>query len=224
MSGIVIAVAVVAAGGAAIYVGSKVKRQVEKAKDFYHQIQKVTDDTMYTPRTLSGSEGLMLTRIVKDFPEFNKDVTRQIVRGTLSTYFAILNERSGTHRLDKTCTDALIHEVEGIAVNESAQYYDIQIHKVVISDYRKNGEEAVITWQAAVGYRRNEKAMAQYVYEIKYVYYLAENNDGENVSLICKHCGAEISTLGEKVCEYCGAEINASVERTWKINKIYKAR
>jgi hypothetical protein len=217
-------VLVIIAGGVVVYIGAAINRQVGKAKQLYKQIQSVTDETMHTPRTLSGSEGLMLTRLSKDFPEFNADVARQIVSGALTNYFAILNSRSGTSRLESSCTDAFISELEGILMTDATVYNNVKVHRVVISDYRKTGEEAVITYQAAVEYERNQKALAQFVYEIKYVYYLSEDSDGENASLVCQYCGAPISTLGEKVCEFCGAEIKASVERTWKINKIYKAR
>jgi hypothetical protein len=166
----------------------------------------------------------MVMRLKKDFPEFDTEIARQTVSSALTNYFAILNERSGTARIEKCCTDAFIKELEGTVMTDSTVYNNPRTHKIVISDYRRTGEDAVITFQAAVEYERNKKALAQYVYEIKYVYYLAENADGENVSLQCEYCGAPISTVGAKVCEFCGSEIFASVERTWKINKIYKAR
>lgn len=201
-----------------------IKRQIGKASRLIDQIQAVTDETSSTPRTLSGSEGLMLMRIKKDFPEFNADVARQIVIGALSKYFAVLNERSGTDRLADCCTDAFIIDLEGQLVNGVRSFSGAKIHKAVISDYRKTFGEAVVTFQAAVEYRPEGKALMQYVYEVKYVYYLSEDNEGENASLICSYCGAPISTVGTKVCEYCGAEIQASVERTWKINSICKIR
>lgn len=224
VTAVIILISVIIAAVAVGRVVNAVNRQIGKAKSLYDQIQRVTDETAHTPRTLSGSEGLMLMRIKKDFPEFNADVTRQIVSGALTKYFAILNERSGVSQLEDCCTDAFIIELEGLIVNDATVYNNARIHKVVISDYRKIAEEAVITYQAAVEYRREGKELAQYVYEIKYVYYLGENDDGENTSLTCRYCGAPVSTLGGKVCEYCGAEIYASVERTWKVNKIYKAR
>lgn len=201
-----------------------VNRSVRNVSGLLTQIEKVTDDNMHTPKSLSNCESVMLIRIQRDFPEFNVQIARQVVNGTISKYFAVLNDRRGASGLRDTCTDAFVSETEGQIVTNQTRYEDVKIHKTVISDYRRSNEEAVITFQSAIQYRYNDKALMQFVYETHYAYYLSENDAGENVSLICSNCGAEIDTLGVKICEYCGAEIMASVERTWKINKILRTR
>ena len=44
------------------------------------QIKAATEETAKTPATLSGSEGLMKIRIAKDFPEFDAEIARKIVK------------------------------------------------------------------------------------------------------------------------------------------------
>ncbi|MCD8096336.1 MAG: hypothetical protein LUE12_09480 [Ruminococcus sp.] len=200
-----------------------VKRQLRNASSLINQISAVTEQTQTTPRTVSGSEGMMKVRLSKDFPEFNADIAREIVTNALSAYFASFNAHRVSASLEDCTTNAFLGELEMEVLADSV-FKDVRIHKTVISDYRKTGEEAVITWQSAVEYSTDKMALAQYVYETRYVYYLAENAQGENESLICEYCGAPIKSLGEKVCEYCGAQISASVERTWKINKIKRTR
>ena len=63
---------------------------------------------------------------------------------------------------------------------------------------------------------------AQHIYEADYSYYLSMGIEGENASLICQFCGAPVDTAGS-VCPYCGSEIHSSVERTWKVSRIYHA-
>lgn len=209
--------------GAAAIAGKVIHDKLSGVRDVINQIQQVTDDTMHTPKTLSGSEGVMLMRIQRDFPDFNVHVARSVVNGAISGYFAVLNERRNADRLNDCATDAFISEVDGYIATNSTKYESLRIHNTVISDYRKLRDEAVITWQSAIEYVPDGKSLMQYVYEIKYVYYLsADNSDGEGSAMICPYCGAPITTVGEsKYCEYCGAGIEeASIERTWKVSAI----
>lgn len=227
--GTIIVIILVVCGAAfgiamAVSVTRFVKGKLSRAKSLLEQIEKATEETAYTPRTLTGTESIVRPKILRDFPEFDIEAARQIVTSVLSKYFVILSERTGTAQIEDKCTDAFINELESVLMNESKVYSNSKVHRVVISDYRKRSDEAVITFQAAVQYQFQGKLMTQYVYEVKYIYYLAEGDNGENASLICSHCGAEISTVGAKVCEYCGASVQASVERTWKVNNIIKLR
>lgn len=209
---------------AVIYLIKYVKSQIRKARKFVDHISAVTEENMRTPLTLSNNESLMLMRIKKDFPEFNADIAKQTVMAAVADYFALLNNGTGIERLRPVCTAAFVNELEGVMINGTQKFNELKCHKTVISDYRKNGEEAVITYQTALEYALENKALSQHIYETKYVYYLSLDNEGENSSLVCKNCGAPIGTLEEKVCEYCGAQINASIERTWKVNTIHKTR
>ena len=207
-----------------VKIANFVKETKRKANQFMSMMKSVTEENERTPKPLSGSEAVMKQRILRDFPEFDVEHARQIVASVLSQYFAILNSRSGVSALRDRCTDAFVDELEAKIQNEDVKYDNFRLHKTVISDYRTTNSEAVVTYQAAVEYQLKEKTISQHVYEIKYIYYLSENDQGENVSLRCPNCGGEISSLGQKVCEYCGAAIEASIERTWKVNKIIKTR
>ena len=207
-----------------VKIANFVKETKRKANQFMSMMKSVTEENERTPKPLSGSEAVMKQRILRDFPEFDVEHARQIVASVLSQYFAILNSRSGVSVLRDRCTDAFVDELEAKIQNEDVKYDNFRLHKTVISDYRTTNSEAVVTYQAAVEYQLKEKTISQHVYEIKYIYYLSENDQGENVSLRCPNCGGEISSLGQKVCEYCGAAIEASIERTWKVNKIIKTR
>lgn len=186
-------------------------------------INIATEQTASTPKSITECEGMMLEKIKCDFPEFNPDIAREIVNSVIYKYFAALDEGCYIREVRDRCTEAFCDFADQQALDNERCYGDIKIHKTRITDYHKKLEEAVITFQTALEYSRHGETN-QCVYETKYVYYLAENDAGENVSLLCKNCGAAISNVGMKFCEYCGAEIQASVERTWKVNKITKIR
>ncbi len=207
-----------------IKIANFVKEVKQKAGRIVKALDAATEENARTPKPISGSDALMRKRILHDFPEFNAEQARQIVSGVLSQYFTILNNGGGTSVLRDRCTDAFADELEARIAHENTKYNDFRLHKTAISDYRRTGSDAVITYQAAVEYKLDGKLLSQHVYEINYIYYLSENDEGENISLICPNCGGEISSVGQKVCEYCGAAIEASIERTWKVNKIVKTR
>ena len=198
------------------------------AKKLVNSIQKATDETASTPRTLSGVEDLMKQRILRDFPDFNFNVCKQMIDSAVAGYFSVLNTREGTDKLKKISTPSFINELLGEMQTNKYTFENVTIHKTVISDYRKLNDEAVVTYQSAVGYNRKGKGTMQYVYQSKLVYYLSEDNDAGVQTLVCEYCGAPIDVVGShKVCKYCGGEIsirNVAAERAWKVNKVAKYR
>lgn len=200
------------------------------AKKFVGEIKKVTDETANTPRTLSGVEDLMRSRILKDFPDFNFNVCREMIDSAVTSFFSVLNTNGaeGIDKLKKISTPSFMNEVLALTETEDIVYENVTLHKTVISDYRKLNDEAVVTYQSAVGYNRRGKGTMQYVYQSKLVYYLSEDNAGGAETLVCEYCGAPIDVVGShKVCKYCGGEIsirNVAAERAWKVNKVAKLR
>ena len=208
----------------AVYIIHEIKSGLGSSENLIRQISEATEEAARTPLTISGAEGMYSARIKKDFPEFNFDIASQTVTNVLAKYFNVLNTDISDQELLFSCTKSFVGELEARKQMEDIFYDKFHIHKVAISDYRKTNEEAVITYQAAVEYQLSGKMMSQHVYTIKYVYFLEYGADGENVSLRCQHCGAPIDNVGLKVCPYCDCAIEASVERTWKVNKIEKLR
>lgn len=221
---------------AAVFVGVKVRKFYIKAREAARDIKRVvkdiqmaTDETATTPRTLSGVEDLMKQRILKDFPDFNFNVCKQMIDGAITDFFAVLNNAQDvTAKMEKNCTPSFIAEVRGQIATNKTVYENVRIHRTVISDYRKLRDEATVTYQSAVEYKRKGKSLMQYVYESKLVYYLSDENAAGVETLHCTYCGAPIDVVGEnKVCRYCGAEIsirNVASERAWKVNKVAKLR
>lgn len=216
-----------------IIVGRKiarsVKAKVNKAKEIIDQIQKVTDETATTPKTLSGVEDLMKQRILKDFPDFNFDVCREMVSSAIVNYFNVLNNKDdGLDSLRGTCTPSFVNEVQGESAVNTTVYDGVRVHKTVISEYRRNRDESIVTYQSAVEYARRGKGLMQYVYQTKLVRYLTEDNAAGVLTLRCPYCNAPVESVGEnKTCIYCGSAILAEIvtaEKVWRVNKIAKLR
>ncbi len=201
----------------------KLIRKMNFASSTMKMIKDASENEMKTPRNLSGSDSMFMMRIGKDFPEYNNKVAKGIVTSVLFKYFGILNGDAITSVISDNCTSAFISELNSISEFNSKKYNKVKIHKSIISDYKKNNQEATILYQLAVEYITGQNnLLSQHVYEVDYTYYLAYGDSGENESLVCSHCGAAISNLGHKVCEYCDTEIQSSIERTWKVSAIRK--
>lgn len=209
-------------------ISRSVKAKINKAKEIIGQIQQVTDETATTPKTLSGVEDLMRQRIKKDFPEFNFDVCREMVSSAIINYFTVLNTKGDASGLSSTCTPSFVAEVQGLVATDSTIYDNVKVHKTVISEYRKQSEEAVVTYQSAIEYARKGKGLMQYVYQTKLVYYLSDDNAAGVLTLRCQFCNAPVDVIGEnKTCRYCGSALLTDFvasERVWRVNKISKLR
>ncbi|MCD7773819.1 MAG: zinc ribbon domain-containing protein [Ruminococcus sp.] len=187
-------------------------------------IQQADDEQMMTPKTVSGAEPVYRQMIARDFPEFNLELARSYISGALSEFFhAKATRNAGVLRDNCTAQycDALQSQFnnEKLTNKPAENYTNIKVHRVVVSNYLRNGEEAQITFEAAVGYALNGRP-SQHKYKANYTYFLSYGARGENESLKCSNCGAPIESIGVKVCPYCSEVIEASVERTWKITDI----
>ncbi len=205
-----------------------VRSAAKSTKDLVDTIKKVTDETATTPRTVSGSEPMMLARIKRDFPDFNVEVGREMVKNAITYYFAALNgDPPDMMQLENVCTHALAGEILALPRSDSMEYDRLKIHKIVVSNYVKRSSNATVTYQAALEYQRPKKSLMQYVYESELEYYFSEDNEGAVTVARCSYCGGELEEKGGKLyCKYCGSpvETKMSEERWWRVNSITKAR
>lgn len=223
---------VVAGLGVGIYVIVNIviaiRRTAESTKDLVNTIKKATDETATTPRTISGMEPAILQRVKRDFPDFNMEVGREMVRNAITYYFAALNgDPPDMRKLENVCTHALAGEILSLNSSDSIQYDMFRIHKIAASNYVKRASNATITFQAAVEYKRPNKNLMQYVYESELEYYFSEDNEGAVSVARCNYCGGELEERGGKLyCKYCGSPVESklSEERWWRVNSVTKAR
>lgn len=199
---------------------NKIRAAVRPYGQILQAIKDADDSQMRTPKSLSGTEPVHRDKLNKDFPEMNIDVAKTIISNFLSEYFAALSD-GNIDRIKEDCSSQLCDKIIANAKTNRITYSDVKVHRVVVSDYKKNNKEATITFQAAVQYVSSRtKKISQEKYLVLYSYYLDYGDEGENASLVCPYCGAPIDTIGMKVCPYCDNAIEASIVRTWKITDV----
>lgn len=219
-------------GGIGLYIAVSVARFLKKTadntSDLIKTIKQVTDETATTPRTISGMEPAIIQRVKRDFPDFNIEVGREMVKNAITYYFAALNgDPPDMRQLESVCTHALAGEILSLNGSDSIEYDMMRIHKIAASNYVKRTANATITFQAAVEYKRPNKSLMQYVYESELEFYFSEDNEGAVTVARCNYCGGELEEKGGKLyCKYCGSPVESkmSEERWWRVNSVSKAR
>ena len=181
------------------------------------------EEQMTTPKSLSAIESVLEPKIRKDFPEFNFELSKTHIKNFFISYLESMSS-GDTEDIEKYCSKQFKEAVISQAKSSKVSYKNIIVHKVVISAYRRDGEEAVIEYQLAAQYNaNNSQKTSQEKYTITYSYFLEYGAKGENVSLECPICGAGISKVGLKVCPFCDSLLPASIERTWKVTDVRRS-
>lgn len=223
---IAVAAAVVGIVAYGVYsIKRSIKRKLSKVSQLLDVIKSADDEQMHTPKTLSGTESIHLSQIRRDFPDFNPTLAKTYIKSFVTEYFAAMKEqRTDLTSFEDNCSKQLIEMMMAEFASPACTYSQVKIHKVVISDYRKNVDEANVFFQLALQYVSSKtNRLSQEKYTVTYSYFLETGAQGEMASVICQHCGAPVNSLGAKVCPYCDAAITAvAMDRTWKITDIKK--
>ncbi len=188
-------------------------------------VKAADDEQMYTPKSLSGVESIHLRNIMRDFPEFNPSLAKSYIKSFITEYFAAMAmHKTDLACFEDTCSRQFIELMSSEFSSPIQTYSQVKVHKVVISDYKKMGDEAEVMFQLALQYVPSRTGrLSQEKYTVSYSYFLESGAQGEMASLICQHCGAPISSLGVKVCPYCDSAVaGVAMDRAWKITDVKK--
>ncbi len=188
-------------------------------------VRAADDEQMYTPKTLTGVESIHLRNIMRDFPEFNPSLAKSYIKSFMGEYFAAMAMRkTDLACFEDTCSRQFIELMSSEFSSPLETYSQVKVHKIVISDYKKMGDEAEVMFQLALQYVPSRTGrLSQEKYTVSYSYFLESGAQGEMASLICQHCGAPISSLGMKVCPYCDTAVaGVAMDRAWKITDVRK--
>ncbi len=195
------------------------------------------DRLAYAPKSISGMTEIYLPQIVRDFPQFDWPQFRQQAENTLRA--ALLAISAGDEGM-LADADAALREQVHLRLEDLRQrglreiYEDICIHRTEITRYRKERGICTVTLQSAVGHRqytlrgdavvageKDRPRQTKYNLELAYVQDAQKAGvSGASVGLVCPHCGAPVTQLGQKVCEYCGmgqVELNL---RAWALHRL----
>lgn len=215
-AGIVIASLAVAAflivGIAAIF--RRVHGILNTAEGLVSEIKDAEIREEETPKSLNAMDNLLLPQVLRDFPEYSREVIESRVRRDARLYYesgakgrCLLNEGAAFSLRDS------LKLPEGVAGG-------IIVHRIALAGYDRKGRDKIITYQASVQYDGRDGRHCQRRLVLKYIAaYSADPTD--NIEVIkCPNCGAPVPTMGEKTCSYCGASLVTHAGAGWVLIKL----
>lgn len=212
--------AIVMGTGIAIYVTVKNKirsfsSQVFGTEDIKKGLKDVEFENASTPISLSGGDSIYLPKIIKDFPDYHRDIMETKVKDFLFQYY------SGVSSKEMDVTENVKRQLDSdYSLNKrGVGYKDIMVHDAAICGYEKGVEQATVYYQVAGEYTKNNKKV-QTKYSVSLVY-LFKDTEFDGVAVRCNYCNAPLDSESATCC-YCGAQVIRNIEKVWKINEYKK--
>ena len=186
-------------------------------------------------KNVKGMTKLLEEEILRDFPDFNKDLVFSLNNNNLRKIF---NSLESKNYLDIEKDDNLVflrktlkEQILDMQSNNIQENYDnIEFNRNAISGYsKKNGKSTIqISTTLSYYYKTNRKdkktftnvkKQTRYTTEFVYVYDEADFDDSQvSFSVRCPNCGAPLANLRTNHCEYCLTHIEPISSRVWKMS------
>lgn len=199
----------------------KVSEQVFGTKNIIDGFKKQEIEFQTTPKSLSGMDSVLISKINNDFPNINIEELKSTAENAILLYYDSLKSKK-LKKIPKATTKLNNKITQDIENNKDIKYSNIKIHRTVINSYDNKKGLCKITLQSGLEYQKetkNKKEMVQDRINTELIY-IYEESQG-NISLNCPNCGAPIKTLGIKSCPYCSSGIVEMLSKTWQIDDIY---
>ena len=152
----------------------KLAKSIGKAnlKDLINVAKNTSDieaEEYSRPKNISGMTSLLEPVILKDFPEFNKDLLFNITEENLRKILSSIQNKN-TQELEKDDSLSFIKDTITKIIedykqsNINVEYKDIKFHRHAIKDYRKSAGKATITISSTLEYyyKSNKKDEKQF--------------------------------------------------------------
>lgn len=192
-----------------------------------------------TPKSLAAQTSLAMSRIKRDFPEFNLDDMRARAANVITSYLQSIDQQNLSLLTEGSplLKDALELRVEALRADEKKEQFDrIKIHRMEISKYVKTKGQCIVTFQCALQSKHcltdaagqtitgSAERWEQSRYETDLIYVQdtqkLDNPELMALGLSCPNCSAPITNLGAKHCEYCGAAVREINLNSWTFNAV----
>lgn len=202
-----------------------------------HTISNVKDyerEEYSREKNVRGMTRLLEEEILRDFPDFNKDLIFSICESNLRKTLNTLEAQDDSSIIDdpnfvylKKQIRAQIDDMKSNHVNE--KYDNIEFYRHAISAYNKKNGKATIQISTTLSYyyitnRKDKKSFSdikkQTRYTSEFVYVYDETDFAENqvsFSVHCPNCGAPLKNLKTNFCEYCSTHIEKINAKIWKM-------
>lgn len=165
---------IVTIGIIVFFIYYKLAKSIGKAnlKDLINVAKNTSDieaEEYSRPKNISGMTNLLEPVILKDFPEFNKDLLFNITEENLRKILSSIQNKN-TQELEKDDSLSFIKDTITKIIedykqsNINVEYKDIKFHRHAIKDYRKSAGKATITISSTLEYyyKSNKKDEKQF--------------------------------------------------------------
>jgi len=204
----------------------------QNMKEIVNAAKNIQDEEYTREKNVSGMTSLLEPEILRDFPEFNKELLFSTVERQLRKIFNTLESKS-LNTLQNDSESILIlpkirEQVEDMkSTNTSVKYDDVIFHRHAIKKYFKSVGVATVETSTTLEYyyynsninNNNLKKQTRYTCEFVYIYDETKFDKNQNIFTIrCPNCGATIRGLKNQTCEYCMTKVHPINLKLWKMS------
>ena len=213
-------------------VGSQNMKELKNAISNVSNLQK---EEYTREKNVKGMTKLLEPEIIRDFPEFNRDLIFSRCESNLRKIFnAIESQDTTAINNDKEfiyLRKKINQQIEDMKSNNITEKFDnIEFNRQAIMAYNKNNGKATIKISTTLSYyyktnrtdkKSYEDIKKQTRYTSEFVYVYDERRFTKNqvtFSVLCPNCGAPLRGLESKYCEYCGNHVERINLKIWKMS------
>ena len=220
-----------------IVIVSKIKKVVGGSSNFKSLLQAAGNaqnleiEEYSRVKDVAGMTRLLEPTIIKDFPDFNKDILYNKVETILRKILNAIEQKNYNIILKdddlRFVFPTVKEKIEDLkSFGMSVKYDAVNFHKHAIKSYEKRDGIATVTISSTLEYYYEEsstenkklsknfkdvKKQTRYTTKFVYVYDEAKQEEyGLVFGISCPNCGAPLKRLDIGTCEYCSAEYSTT--------------
>ena len=186
-------------------------------------------------KNIRGMTNLLEEEIIRDFPDFNRNLIFSTCEANLTKIFNCIEKRDDQEIKNDTdfiylkkYISELITDMKSNNITE--KYDNIHFNKHAICAYSKKADKATIQVSTTLSYyydtnRKDKKAFPdvkkQTRYTSEFVYVYDESKFDLNqiaFTVRCPNCGAPFNSLNGGYCKYCSSYVEKINSKIWKMS------
>lgn len=210
-------------------------RNMKELKNAISNVSNLKKEEYAREKNVKGMTKLLEPEIIRDFPEFNKDLIFSVCESNLRKIFNSIEALDATSINNDGefiyLREKINQQIEDMKSNNIKEKFDnIEFNRHAIMAYNKNNGKATIKISTTLSYyyktnrtdkKSYEDIKKQTRYTSEFVYVYDERKFEKNqvtFSVLCPNCGAPLRGLKSKFCEYCGNHIEKINLKIWKMS------
>lgn len=210
-------------------------QNMKELKNAISNVSNLKKEEYAREKNVKGMTKLLEPEIIRDFPEFNKDLIFSVCESNLRKIFNSIEALDATSINNDGefiyLREKINQQIEDMKSNNIKEKFDnIEFNRHAIMAYNKNNGKATIKISTTLSYyyktnrtdkKSYEDIKKQTRYTSEFVYVYDERKFEKNqvtFSVLCPNCGAPLRGLESKFCEYCGNHVEKINLKIWKMS------